>query len=78
VGVTNSLAYRVWQHKEGVASAFTRKYRVNRLVYYERYGEIADAISREKKLKRWRREWKVALIEAGNPQWLDLYETLNQ
>ena len=78
VGVTNNLSYRAWQHKEGAASAFTRKYRVNRLVYYEHYGEITDAIAREKKLKRWRREWKVALIEAGNPQWLDLYETFNQ
>jgi putative endonuclease len=68
----------VWEHKEGIASGFTKKYAVDRLVYYERYGEITDAIDREKKLKRWRREWKIALIEAGNPQWLDLYETLNQ
>ena len=76
--MTNSLSHRVWRHKEGAASAFTRKYGVSRLVYYEHYGEITDAIAREKKLKRWRREWKVALIEADNPQWLDLYETLNQ
>jgi putative endonuclease len=76
--VTNSLARRVWEHKEGAASGFTKRYAVNRLVYYERYGEATDAISREKKLKRWRREWKIALIEANNPPWHELYGPQNK
>lgn len=72
-GVTSDLGNRGWQHKESVFKGFTSKYRVNRLVYFEEYGEITDAIAREKQMKRWRRERKVALIEKNNPQWLDLW-----
>ncbi len=78
VGVTNDLGRRVWQHRQGEAASFTRKYGVHLLVYYEHYGEVLDAISREKRLKRWRRAWKLALIEGMNPDWRDLYETWNQ
>ena len=78
VGVTAALSKRVWQHKEGEGSAFCKKYGVHRLVHYERYEDIRDAIHREKRLKKWTRKWKIDLIEAGNPTWSDLYETLNQ
>jgi len=77
VGVTNNLAKRVWQHREGTASSFTKRYGVTQLVYFERYGQVVDAISREKRLKRWRRAWKLALIEQMNPTWRDFYETWN-
>jgi len=77
VGVTSDLSRRVWEHKEGLIPGFTAKYGVIRLVWYEEYPDISDAITREKRLKRWRREWKLRLIEERNPQWLDLYETWN-
>jgi putative endonuclease len=77
VGVTNDLSRRVWEHKEGQAPGYTSKYGVARLVWYEEYSDIGDAITREKRVKRWRRAWKIRLIEESNPQWLDLYETWN-
>jgi putative endonuclease len=77
VGVTSDLSRRVWEHKEGLTPGFTSKHGVVRLVWYEEYSDISDAITREKRLKRWRRAWKLRLIEAHNPQWLDLYETWN-
>jgi len=77
VGVTSDLSRRVWEHKEGLTPGFTSKYGVVRLVWYEEYPDIGDAIAREKRLKRWRRGWKLRLIEERNPQWLDLYETWN-
>ncbi len=77
VGVTNSLSRRVYEHREGVGSDFCRKYGVKRLVHYEVFEHIPNAIHREKRLKKWPRRWKINLIEAGNPQWNDLYETLN-
>jgi putative endonuclease len=78
VGVTNDLARRVWQHREGTGSLFTKKYGVTKLVWYEHFHQIVDAIACEKKLKRWRRAWKLAKIESFNPDWRDLYETWNQ
>jgi len=78
LGVTNNLSRRVFQHREGTAASFTRKYGVFNLVYYEHYQYVTDAIEREKRLKRWRRAWKLALIEGMNPEWRDLYETWNQ
>jgi putative endonuclease len=78
IGVTNDLAYRVWQHREGKGSAFARKHGVTMLVWYEAFGQILDAIACEKRLKRWRRAWKLELIEKMNRDWRDLYETLNQ
>jgi len=76
VGVTSDLARRTWEHREGVADGFTKRYGLKRLVYYERYGDIRIAIQREKNLKHWPRAWKVRLIQANNPNWEDLYEGL--
>ncbi len=76
VGVTNDLVRRVWQHREGVVDGFTRKYFVRKLVYFEEHATAEAAIEREKKLKRWRRAWKVALIEKSNPYWHDLFEEI--
>ena len=74
VGVTSNLLRRVDQHRRGVADGFTKKYGVHRLVYFERYGDIRDAIRREKRMKLWKRAWKVRLIEKENPEWRDLFE----
>jgi len=71
-GITNSLERRVLQHKQGSAEGFTRKYRIYRLVYFESFDDVRQAIRREKQIKAWRREKKVTLIEAGNPTWDDL------
>jgi putative endonuclease len=72
VGVTSKLEQRVFQHKTRAFGGFTSKYRVNSLVYFERYATIHAAIGREKELKAWRREKKIALIESVNPKWTDL------
>jgi putative endonuclease len=76
IGVTNDLIRRVWEHREGVAVGFTKKYGVTTLVYYEAFEEISAAIQRETRLKKWKRLWKIALIEKDNPRWLDLYATV--
>lgn len=76
-GVTSDLSRRVYQHREGRSSGFTATYGVTRLVWYEIFADIRDAIDAEKRIKRWRRAWKIELIEKTNPQWLDLYETFN-
>ena len=78
LGVTNDLSRRVWQHKTKAVSGFSAKYGVDRLVWYEAYERIDEAIAREKMLKKWRRDWKVNLIEEMNPDWSDLYLILNQ
>ena len=75
VGVTGYLNRRIMQHKIDTIESFTEKYKVHRLVYYESFEHAANAISREKQLKRWRREKKIALIEKTNPRWKDLAET---
>ena len=72
VGVTNDLARRVSEHKRGHNAGFTSRYRVTRLVYFEEFADIRDAIAREKTIKGWRRSRKVSLIEARNPSWEDL------
>jgi putative endonuclease len=72
-GVTNDLVKRIYQHKEGLEEGFTRKYRTNRLVYYEFTGDVMSAIAREKEIKKWRRAKKVRLIHSLNPKWQDLY-----
>lgn len=72
IGVTNDLNRRLWEHKEGLLEGFTKKYHVHKLVYYEEYLDIQDAIMREKQLKSWRRSKKVALIEESNPGWSEL------
>ena len=75
-GVTNSLVARVAAHKEGTASRFTLRYRVTILVWFESHGRIESAIQRETSIKRWKRRWKLELIEQRNPQWHDLYDEL--
>jgi putative endonuclease len=72
VGVTNDLSRRMGEHKSGAVPGFTKRYRVNLLVYCENYTSILEARERERVLKRWRREWKFQLIEAQNPDWHDL------
>jgi putative endonuclease len=76
VGVTNDLVRRIYQHKTGVFRGFTSRYHVYRLVWFESYDDPINAIAREKEIKKWRREWKVSLIERSNPEWVDLYETI--
>ena len=76
IGVTNDLARRVTEHREGVAESFTKKYEVKMLVYFEHYGDIGVAIHRETRLKKWKRRWKIGLIEETNPQWRDLYQMM--
>ena len=78
VGVTNDLARRIHEHKTKVIKGFTAQYDVTRLVWYETYEQITEAIAREKELKKWRRDWKIRLIEKMNPEREDLYLTLNQ
>jgi putative endonuclease len=78
IGVTSQLARRVYEHKCGDVPGFTAKYGVKLLVWYDVYNFIDDAIRQEKRIKRWRRAWKLELIERLNPDWSDLYETLNQ
>ena len=75
-GVTNNLVRRVFEHKNDVVEGFTRQYGVHTLVWFESTESIEAAIQREKQLKNWKREWKVALIEKENPNWHDLYEGL--
>jgi len=76
VGVTNNLARRIWEHRSKSVDGFTKRYDVRRLVYYEMFDTLASAQDRERRLKGWRRDWKVALIEKDNPDWGDLYATL--
>lgn len=76
IGVTAYLATRVDHHRSDKGSAFCRKYGLKTLVYAERHDTIEEAIAREKQVKEWKREWKVALIAAINPEWQDLYDTL--
>ena len=71
-GITNDLERRVYEHKNKLVEGFTKRYHIGRLVYYETYRDVRDAIAREKEIKAWRREKKVALIESVNPTWKDL------
>jgi len=75
-GVTNDLIRRVYEHKNKVQKGFTEKYNVDRLVYYEMYNDISDAITREKQIKGWTRKKKNELISQFNPKWKDLYEDI--
>jgi len=72
IGITNNLAFRLDQHRQGRGSEFVRKYGVNRLVYVEEYPTSIEAIAREKQLKKWKRDWKIQLIEKDNLEWRDL------
>ena len=76
LGVTSDLPKRIHEHKAGMISGFTNKYAVHHLVWFEGTPSIEAAIRREKQLKNWKREWKIALIEKVNPMWADLYESI--
>ena len=76
VGVTNDLVRRVYEHKNGLVSGFTKRYGIDRLVYFEVYQAVRDAIQREKNIKHWPRVWKTRLITQSNPTWRDLYEEI--
>jgi putative endonuclease len=77
IGVTSSLPHRAMQHRDGTGSDFCYRYRLYRLVYAERHATIMEAIAREKTLKAWKRDWKIALVESINPKWGDLFDTLH-
>ena len=76
IGVTNNLIKRIYEHKNNLVDGFTKKYRVHILVYYEQLNNIENAITREKQLKKWERNWKLSLIEKENPEWEDLYKKI--
>ena len=76
VGMTNDLVRRVWQHKNDAIEGFTKRYAIHSLVYFESTNDVKAAITREKQLKKWNRQWKINLIEEENPNRDDLYETL--
>jgi len=76
IGVTSHLPARVWQHKDKITEGFSTRYSVDQLVYYEAHGSAQAAIVRENQMKKWRRAWKIELIERGNPDWRDLYEQI--
>jgi putative endonuclease len=71
-GITSNLVQRMYQHQEDLVDGFTKKYDVHQLVYYEVHLDVYEAITREKRIKKWNRQWKVNLIEENNPQWLNL------
>ena len=77
IGVTSHLLKRVWQHRNTQVSGFTEKYKAHKLVYYELHEDMLAAIAREKQLKKWRRAWKLRLIEEHNPRWTDLWDQIN-
>ncbi|MFM2667019.1 GIY-YIG nuclease family protein [Vibrio mediterranei] len=76
VGVTSQLKQRIWQHKNSVVDGFSKKYHVNKLVFFEVHQSMTAAITREKQIKRWKRDWKENLIKSMNPNWMDLYDSL--
>ena len=76
IGVTSNLIQRVWQHKNNQVAGFTEQHSVHMLVYFEQHEIMESAITREKQLKKWNREWKINLIEKENPQWNDLWESI--
>jgi putative endonuclease len=76
VGITNDLVRRIYEHRTKAVRGFTSKYNITRLVWFEIYDDPISAISREKELKKWKRAWKIQLIEAQNPEWQGLYESI--
>jgi putative endonuclease len=78
VGSTSDLVRRVWEHKVKAVSGFSAKYGVDRLVWFERYETLEPAMQRERRIKGWRRSWKIQLIEKDNPHWIDLYPGLSR
>ena len=75
-GVTSDIIKRIYEHKQNVVKGFTNKYNIHQLVWYEMYETAESAINREKQIKKWKRAWKLRLIEKENPEWIDLYESI--
>ena len=76
IGVTSDLVKRIWEHKNNMVEGFTKRYNVHRLVWYELHESMETAITREKRLKEWKRKWKLELIESSNPKWQDFYHRI--
>jgi putative endonuclease len=76
IGVTSDLVKRIWEHRNNMVEGFTKRYNVHRLVWYELHESMESAITREKRLKDWKRKWKLDLIESNNPSWQDLYHKI--
>jgi putative endonuclease len=76
IGVTNDLVRRAYDHKNDAIEGFTKNYGVHMLVYYESYKDVQDALAREKRMKKWKHQWKIDLIESKNPDWKDLYSEI--
>ena len=76
IGVTNDIVRRIYEHRIKAVPGFTSKYNITRLVWFEAHDDPTNAIAREKELKKWQRAWKIRLIEAQNPEWSDLYESI--
>lgn len=76
IGVTSNLIKRIWQHKQEITEGFSLKYSVKTLVYFEQHDSMANAILREKQLKKWRRQWKINLINNANPDWVDMWDSI--
>lgn len=76
IGATSHLIQRIYQHKNKFVDAFTKKYGLDKLVYFEEHGSVQDAMYRERQLKEWKRAWKIELIEKMNPEWKDLYDEI--
>ncbi len=77
IGVTSNLVQRVWQHRNNQISGFTQQYNIHVLIYYELHEDMVSAITREKQLKKWKRGWKLRLIEENNPDWVDLWSQIS-
>jgi putative endonuclease len=73
IGVTSNLVQRIWQHRNDQAAGFSQRYHVHQLVYFELHSDMEQAITREKRIKKWNRKWKLRLIQERNPQWIDLW-----
>jgi putative endonuclease len=78
IGVTSDLVKRIWQHRNDAVEGFTKRHGVHRLVHFEQFRSTVEAIEREKELKKWRRAWKIALVEKTNPGWRDLWPEISQ
>ena len=76
IGVTNDIVRRVYEHRENLVEGFTQRHAVKQLVHFEEYNDVHLAIQREKRLKKWKRDWKLRLIEKSNPDWTDLYPSI--
>lgn len=76
IGVTSDLVKRIWEHRNNMVEGFTKRYNIHHLVWYELHESMESAIQREKRLKEWKRSWKIKLIEKTNPDWQDLYHTI--